>query len=118
MKDTLRKGTMIVGAALLFAGAGCSPDHQGGEVCTKDGDSTCNSENTQLYCEDGKWKSNSKVDDYTCDCINRDWDGCAIPGFVGIAEAGRARAKGRRLRQRRPRLTLAAPSSDQTARLA
>jgi hypothetical protein len=100
MKDTLRRGTMIVGTALLFAGTGCGPDPKPGEAC---GEPACDSNDIELVCVDGQWSSQN----YPCDCFEpsttRRYD-CPAAGFVGIAQAKRERTQGRRLRRVRKRL--------------
>ncbi len=97
MKKTFRRGTLIVGTALLFAGPGCGASPEAGEACTENGTTACDPNNTQLVCQDAEWQSQH----YDCGCFESPTiykDGCPVPGFVGIAEAGRTRSQGRRIR--------------------
>ncbi len=57
MKDILRRGTMIVGTALFFAGSGCGPSPEAGEICTANGTSAWDPDNMMLFCEGGQWQS-------------------------------------------------------------
>jgi hypothetical protein len=86
---------VIIGSAALFALAGCE-----GQSCTVEWQAMCDAQNkATMICqpsyENGmrtglKWQ---KAGDY-CVCAPQDGvikASCAVPGFVGIARAGRPR---------------------------
>lgn len=80
----VKRKALIIGASLLFASA-CGKEPKSGETCDPEGDQKCNAERVVYTCKDGKWATDgSTADEYTCDCHDKDWNGCGVPGFVGI----------------------------------
>lgn len=87
----------LIGLTLLFTA--CAPSREG-ESCENDGNFECDAGGQLWYCDAGTWTTEQPTDSGAehCSCDGAAMQ-CAIPGFVGLDRAGRARRAVRRLRR-------------------